>query len=271
MLGFQYGCIATVSGLRHVPSLDTVNGDHWIGKNHNNVKVLSVIDDELNRIPTGIADFFPYLIGLQWFRGNLMEISGDDLRPFPDLRVLRIENNKLYVLDSNLFMHTPKLQWLGFGNNILQHVGLNLLSDLNDLTGAYFQKNPCIDMNAGTLEEIQELKLRLPDKCPPLSSVDPPPPTAPSTMIPSTTIPSTMIPSTTISTTTQNSGECSVGCIDKIEALEQNVFSVIEGLTREVSEQREENARQRQINTYHETRILELEKQMRERSPCSCK
>lgn len=250
MIGFQYGCIATVEGQRNVPNVEEVNGVHGAGKSDSNVKVLTVIDDQLSRIPDGIDNFFAYLIGLQWFRGNLMTIYADDLRPFPDLQVIRLENNKLFALDSDLFRYTPKLQFIGLGNNLLQHIGLNMLTDLNNLAGVYFQKNPCIETNAGTPDAIQELKRHLPQRCPPLALTDP--------------------PTTTISTTTQDSGECSYGCVTKIVSLEREMLSLIDGLRREVVELTEAKARQEVLNAYHGAKILELEKQMRERNPCSC-
>lgn len=250
MIGFQYGCIATVEGQRHLPDVEVVNGDHWTGKSNFNVKVLTVIDDELSRIPDGIDNFFAYLIGIQWFRGNLMTIHAEDLRPFPDLQVIRLENNKLFALDSDLFKYTPKLQFIGLGNNLIQHIGLNMLNDLDNLAGVYFQKNPCIETNAGTPEAILELKLYLPQRCPPLASTDP--------------------PTTTISTTTQDSSECSFGCVTKIGSLERDLLSLIDGLRRDVSELTDAKTRQKVLNAFHEARILELEKQMRERPPISC-
>lgn len=143
-------------------------GVHFIGKSNEDVKVFNYRNDrlQLQRIPGGLGNIFPNLIALLWLNGGLTTITADDLKPFGDLRMIYLENNKLVSLAGDLFKNTPKLVGVYLQNNLLQHVGYNLLHGLNDLEKADFLSNPCINVIAQTPEAIQELNRHLQIQCP---------------------------------------------------------------------------------------------------------
>lgn len=266
-----------------------VTGVHLSGKSNADVKGFHVISNhgQFNRILKGIEHFFPNLIGFSWQQGNLSAISTDDFSVFPALQEIQFYNNRLVSLDGDLFRNTPKLIFIRFDYNHLEHVGFGLLDGLNNLTYAYFNGNPCIDMRATTPDAIQDLKLKLIDQCQPFVT------TESSTTVTSTT--------TTISTTIDPQ-VCAIGCVGLIETLQGDVESQSEVIVRqsqEISQQADEIARQREeISRQNEENIqqsqeiaslkveisevlarmnsqayaiTELEKQMREiwSSPCS--
>lgn len=227
-LGNQYCCyqpIITPGGnLTHV--LD-ITGNHTNGKTNADVKCFHLFSGHLqfNRIPMGIERFFSNLNGIRWSEGNLTSLNANDLKPFPGLEEIRFSNNKLISLDADLLIHTPKLRWIFFENILLENAGYGVLDSMYNLTNAYFGGNPCINMNAVMPEAIQILKQNLKDQCPPLIT--------------------TTLPTTTILTTAEPEN-CSVGCVEMIDALKE-----------EFARQKEENVRQAEA-------IQELEKQMRE-------
>lgn len=148
--------------------LDDVYGDHIEGKTNLDVGGLVVHDQFLKHIPSNLAEFFPYLIAMELKDANLISLSSGDFKPFPNLMIFISFHNSLVKLDGDLFMFTPKVRWISFYDNFLQHVGQDLLKNLTELEFAGFDKNPCTTLYAETPEEIAELKIWLPVDCPTL-------------------------------------------------------------------------------------------------------
>ncbi|KAJ6644424.1 Insulin-like growth factor-binding protein complex acid labile subunit [Pseudolycoriella hygida] len=113
--------------------------------------------DNLTSLPKNLDKFFPNLISLQWWNGDLSEIAAKDLN-FPNLINLGLHNNKLRALNGDLFKFTPKLQTIGFEENLIMEVGDGLLDGLSNLTSAYFDGNICIQFDATKKEHIRKLK-----------------------------------------------------------------------------------------------------------------
>lgn len=101
-------------------------------------------------------------------------------------------------------MHTRFLKSIGFYNNLIRHVGSDLLTNLNDLQVVNLQANPCVSTRADTPLAISILNRDLPTMCPmPQEVTDPP--TNPPTESTTTTIESTTVtdPETTETTTVE--------------------------------------------------------------------
>ena len=144
-----------------------VTGDHLVGNNNDAVRTLSVSGQPLlTQIPKDIGKFFKNLQGLEVWGCQLATVSMEDLRPFPDLVVLNIEQNNLFNLPGNLFYHTPNLVWLRCLDNRIQNIGYGLLDDLHRLQFASFSRNDCIDMSARNQRELVVLKEVLSILCP---------------------------------------------------------------------------------------------------------
>lgn len=69
--------------------------------------------------------------------------------------------NGFTTLDADLFKHSPRMQYILIAFNSIQTAGVDLLVDLTDLIYADLRGNICIDIWAGTPQEIQNLKLQL--------------------------------------------------------------------------------------------------------------
>lgn len=206
--------------------LDSVNGAHRFGRSNVDVKTLTVSNNKfLNQIPLNVDKIFPNIVMLEWFAGNLTTLFASDLKQFPNLKVLSLEENKLISIAGDLFRNNVNLQFLYFGKNLLEHVDRDLLTSLTELKQAVFTGNPCINSEATTKEEIQDLNLQLPINCP-MSNL------------------------TTNSTI--RSGECLVACLSGVGALEEQVQSEFDKL-------RNQNNELRDLTMKNDEKLLALE------------
>lgn len=119
-------------------------------------------------VPEELSEFFRNLDALWIDRSSLISISANDLRPFPRLVFLQLDDNQLTSLDGDLFAHTPNLQGMSFQWNKIEHIGHDLVTNLNNLTILLLQYNVCVDAWATTRAEVLSLGARLSDLCPPL-------------------------------------------------------------------------------------------------------
>lgn len=165
--GLVYYCDAFILNPHNPTVIDYVTGIHEDGKTDANVEVLSLQSRDLKFFPENLADIFPNLRSMNFINSNIASLTAENLRPFPELLTLYIWSNKLVSLDGDLFSHNLKLRRIDFDNNLLQHVGYNLLTYLTWLEVADFSNNPCIDVYARSTE-IRSLNALLPVRCPPL-------------------------------------------------------------------------------------------------------
>lgn len=147
-------------------SLIQVNGEHEEGQTHSNVRmVYANKQTEPCKLPKDMKNFFPDLDGIKWVHGSLRTIDADDL-DFPNLDLLDLLDNKLVSLPSDLFMNSPKLQWIQFDDNAIVHVGRKIFDALEEIETIRFRSNPCMNSMASTPEEIENLKSELLHSCP---------------------------------------------------------------------------------------------------------
>lgn len=164
-VGDVYTCKPEVTNSNQLHVLEAVKGTHLEGRENQNVEALYVLAQTLHYLPNNLGNFFPNLRAIWCHESQLLKISAETLKPFPNLMEFGARNNALETLDGDLFKYTPKLKWIYFSSNLIQHVGYDLMTDLIDLQNAIFLKNPCINVTANGFLEIQELNMQLPRKC----------------------------------------------------------------------------------------------------------
>lgn len=165
IVGKLYSCEATVVSSEDLYELLEVTGEHDSEFTDFDVESLYLRNQNLDHIPSGIEKFFPNLKAIEWHNSNLVEISADDLKPFPELLLFSANTNKVKSLDGDLFKHTANIQSIDFFNNSISYVGDGIFANLNELAFAQFEGNPCVDYCARNFEEIMELNEILPSKC----------------------------------------------------------------------------------------------------------
>lgn len=223
-LGPKYTCRLTniVPGSSDVLVLPVI-GSHMIGKGNGDVLCLHNHEQQqITRIPRDVENVFPNLECIIWNPGNLASISSEELK-FPNLLALSLSINQIVTLDGDLFQYNPNLVRIAFNNNLLQHVGYGLLTNLNQLAFAYFENNPCVNQFAITPERIQELKLQLPLMC---------------------------------------LEECSFGCSMKLGSLEEEIFSSSDGLMGLIVQLQDSSAKHEGEIIKQNENIITLEREM---------
>lgn len=168
IVGNLYSCAATITSVENPGIVTVIRGTHMAGKVNTDVTEIFVDNHRiLSKIPSGIENFFPNLKAYHWYNGNISTIDSSIYKPFSKLLRIELGQNKIETVDGNLFQHTHKLREIYFGLNKLKYVGHGLLTGLTDLVVAEFLSNPCINIRANTTQQIQELNLQLPIRCPP--------------------------------------------------------------------------------------------------------
>lgn len=170
-----YSCAAMLLSTEDPSSVTDVIGTHMQGRENEDVKAFWATGghEHLTQIPKDIENFFGNLEYFYWesslslSKSGLSTIDASTFENFPNLLLISLSSNKLVTLNGDIFHHTPKLRWIYLDNNLLKTVGHGLLTGLADLTGVWFEANPCTQSNANTPQQIQELNLQLPIQCPP--------------------------------------------------------------------------------------------------------
>lgn len=146
-------------------------GEHMTGRNHDDVKAFYSYR-EFSALPKHLEKFFVKLDAIEIRNSTVTSISSDDLKSWPNLVLFSAGWNKIKTLDENLFIYSRKLQHIRLNNNLILNVGVNLLSNLNELKDIDFRNNLCINMEASKPEEIENLKTKLITQCPQLSTTE---------------------------------------------------------------------------------------------------
>jgi hypothetical protein len=156
--GSQYACILqnNLTILRD-GKVTGFTGQHQPGKSNADVKGLWSDAKVVNFIPRDINKLFLNTIALTWINGNITEISEEDFKPFPNLRIVQIEENKIEVLEEYLFRGNPVLGEVIFRKNKLRHISVNTFTILKFLTYLYLDDNPCISARATTQATVPAL------------------------------------------------------------------------------------------------------------------
>jgi hypothetical protein len=164
-----YFCDSVIVNNTNPEFIEEVSGDHLPGKTNNDVNGFASRGQKYKSVPRDINKFFPNVTLFNFYAAAFKAISASDLKPFPDLTVFSAVLGEITSIDSDLFVHNPKIHTIDFYENRLQHVGFNLLGDLKSLRRVDFMNNPCIDRIALSPEEISNLNLLLPIQCPPVT------------------------------------------------------------------------------------------------------
>lgn len=170
----EYTCVATINFEPETEFITKISHNHLNGQSEHEVKAFVYLEGQkIPKLPKFGFKFFPCLEGVRFSGIGLEEISSRDLVKFPiDLKLLYLNRNKLTKIPSDLFEHTPHLQYLTLRENQIKHVGYNFFNYLNFKNFKKFS----IDDNVCTkfpiiLNEIEkkfkELKLELKNKCKP--------------------------------------------------------------------------------------------------------
>lgn len=260
IIGTAYSCEA-VPTLTGSTNIESVTGNHQTGYSNDNVQALRILTQIMPFFPGGIADHFKNLKFIAIFNSNLMTISASDLRPFPQLEMLWLEENNLVNIDGDLFSFNPRLKLIHLSSNGISRIGHDLITHLDELIHLSLFNNNCISRTAVTRADVLELAPQLSILCPPLDATT----TISSTI---TTLSTTSTQSSTTSTTNPEEETCT--CLEEIDHL----YSLNQVLSSELNDLKEstttEIAALQESNVILEKRMLEVEAKLREMTSMPC-
>jgi len=124
-----------------------------------------VFSQTMNFIPSGMDNVFTNLKCLWFEKCDLLRVFQSDFRPFTELRGLHLRSNdRLSVLERDLFKHNKKLYYLNLYNNGFLHIDPNTFGCLSCLTSIEFSASTCISVYFAN-EPMDILKQKFIDDC----------------------------------------------------------------------------------------------------------
>ena len=168
--GFKYTCeVSKVSITEPGTRIATFKGTHAAGKTNNDVEVLSIYCTQIEYFPRGLSTIFPRLTNVLVDGCGLKEISRKDFEGLGNLEYLDLTTNELKSLPNDLFVETPKLQWIYLGNNKIERLGSKIFDPLDqkNLKAFNLSGNSTINMNynQGNVTTLEALMKKIDAKC----------------------------------------------------------------------------------------------------------
>ncbi|KAG5679654.1 hypothetical protein PVAND_009209 [Polypedilum vanderplanki] len=118
-------------------------GNHTDGMTDDDVKYFLIEEANLTYFPKNLGNIFKNLEMIAIYYSELIDITSEDLKPFPKLKYLRIWGNPIEVIREDLFIHNRELQVLALYDNEINHIDRKALSHLNNLRAVLFNRNKC--------------------------------------------------------------------------------------------------------------------------------
>lgn len=126
------------------------------------IKYLELSKGKVQFLPRGFPNIFPNLISLSITGCGLEKITASDLLGLEILTDLKLDENKLISLPSDLFVNMKSLERISFKNNEIRYLTSKLFDHSEKLKFANFQGNKAIDVkfsqDSPTFNSIEQLK-----------------------------------------------------------------------------------------------------------------
>lgn len=166
VIGNLYTCTAGILPSDGGRNVSDVTHRHLVGRDNDDVQAL-FIDESIAFTPRNIHSFFPNLVAFTIYNKNTAELTRESLKGLNDLRLFEFSYNSLRIVEPDLFIENPKIEWIHFGNNPIRHVGFNVFDNLQNLKSLYLDNTACIDELAINPVDLDILKFRILVNCPP--------------------------------------------------------------------------------------------------------
>lgn len=134
VVGILYACNALVYPSKS-PFLVSVGGLHQMRDNveyytNDDVGCLLIKNQNLTFFPQEIDYFFKNLKIIDFLGENLLSLSAQDLRPFPQLEHFGMNGYNITSIGGDLFSFNKRLKSIDLDDNQIQHIGENLVMNL---------------------------------------------------------------------------------------------------------------------------------------------
>lgn len=157
-----YGCKVENMDLNDITG---VIGTHLKEHTNNDVLYFEATSKTLKFIPKGIFKQFPNVRRVKLNFEKLVEITGEDLKPFGDkLTFLSIPKSSIEVIPSNIFASTPNINYMYIAAPNLKSIENGAFEKLQKLN-ALFVRFPCEDDDAMSRDNVERLVMILSIRC----------------------------------------------------------------------------------------------------------
>lgn len=168
-----YSCNGVLLTVGDTVNVTVVNQDHLEGKTHNDVKGLSIVqqNDVIRKFPQNIQTFFPNLEVIRIMQSTIAEVTDKDFSVFPALRELDLRMNKIKIIKRNSFKQNPQLKAICFNDNPIKHIAHYVFDDLSNLQWLQFSNALCVDGEINNNTNVVPLSFKIFQQCPPTSTM----------------------------------------------------------------------------------------------------
>lgn len=144
---FGYTCkMFKISKAPSVFKMLLITGKHEQGKTNNDVRYVSMVDQQIETFPKNLHETFPNLTRLSFVGCDITKVSKEDLIGLKNLEEFNLNGNSLTSLPDDLFVGVTKLRQIHFKGNKLERLSSKLIHPIeNSLEMADFRGNTKID------------------------------------------------------------------------------------------------------------------------------
>lgn len=171
-------CTITLEDFKTIGEIYTCEADKIIEIDEKNTEIsftkladnekVKGLKFEIHRMkffPQGIAKTFSNLLAVYMNDGILSEIHQSDLQPFPQLRYLDFFENRIEVLEADLFKFNQHLEVIWLSNNWIEHINPNVFDHLTKLHYLYLMDNICIQQSETNRTLVLKLIEKVKESC----------------------------------------------------------------------------------------------------------
>jgi hypothetical protein len=162
-----YTCNARIVFVGDSEYITEVSSNHLPGYDNSKVLGFYVTNQNVGFLPRNISNFFPNIEGLGLYEMGITELKRQDLEPFPKLKAIDLNGNKIEEVSENLFAGNPLVHSISFSRNPVRHVSPEVFNHLNDLYVLNFDVTTCISSYVESKSQVPGLILKLAANCPP--------------------------------------------------------------------------------------------------------
>ncbi|XP_070505206.1 leucine-rich repeat-containing protein 69-like [Chironomus tepperi] len=145
--------------------IDGINGTHEVGHSNNDIVAFQIYVAYLACFPQNLDKYFKNLKAIALRSCRLKEIHQHDLKPFPNLVDLYLNDNYIQVLEEGLFDYNQNLVYIRFSGNEIVQIHPKIFQNLEHLTHVNLTDNACISTSAETPSQVHELIQQISSKC----------------------------------------------------------------------------------------------------------
>lgn len=146
---------------------DSLNQTEVSLNSNDEVNILRIHFKTCPQLPKESNSYLQYIQEISIHDSLLEEITSDDLKPFHQLKTLKLTSNKLKKLDADLFKYSASLSFINLSNNHINHVGEKILNPLKKLKTFLIEGNDCINVGFTriTIRQLFWLRCELAINC----------------------------------------------------------------------------------------------------------